>query len=129
MTFISRMDDMEALIAASALCLLPVNSLFAKMDIPLVLLEALREQVPIVVSDHGPLPELVKQEVGLCVPTSDSAAFADAVLSLLDSPDRWRKMGRAGRELVCSQYAPEPMARRYEEVYDSLDTVARRRKK
>ena len=119
-SFFNEVDDMEALAAAAALVVLPADSLYAKMDIPLVLLEALREEVPIVVSDHGPLAELVSQPVGVAAPVGNANAFADAVSGLLGNPDRRRDMGKKGRELVLDRYTPETVSARYEKLYDEL---------
>lgn len=119
-TFVNEVGDMEALVAAATLTVLPADSLYAKMDIPLVLLESLREGVPIVVSDHGPLPELVESAVGVSVPANRSELFGQAVEKLLKSPQTLAEMGGAGQELVRATYGPETMARRYEALYDEL---------
>jgi len=118
--FFNEVSDMEALAAAVTLNVLPADSLYAKMDIPLVLLESLREEVPVVVSDHGPLKELLEREVGASVPTGDHNAFSEAVIDLLGSGDRCRAMGREGRRLVEEVYSPGPVGAKYEELYDSL---------
>ncbi len=118
--FLSQVEDMPALIAAAAVQVLPVDTLYAKMDIPQVLLESLREGVPIVVSDFGPLPELLEQPVGLKIPVGDAAALAEAVVRLVGNESLRNEMGQAGRELVARTYSPEGMARRYEEIYNEL---------
>lgn len=119
-SFLNEVDDMEALAAAVAINVLPADSLYAKMDIPLVLLESLREGVPIVVSDHGPLPELMERDVGRCVATGDSEALAGAVVELMKSAELRRSLGDNGRQLVRDIYSPAPVAAAYEELYDSL---------
>lgn len=119
-TFLNDVEDMEALVAASVLTVLPADSLYAKMDIPLVLLESLREGVPIVVSDHGPLPELVEEPVGVSVASGKAEPFGLAVKELLESPLVVARMGEAGQKLVRTTYSPEAMARHYEALYDEL---------
>lgn len=118
--FLSQIDDMPALIAAAAVQVLPVDTLYAKMDVPLVLLESLREGVPIVVSDFGPLPELLDEPVGLKVPVGDAVALAKAVVELVRNESLRGDMGAAGQQLVAGRYSPEGMAGRYEEIYDEL---------
>ena len=119
-TFVNEVDDMEALAAAVDLNILPADSLYAKMDIPLVLLESLREGVPVIVSDHGPLPELMDRDVGRCVPTGDSEALAAAVKELMEDAELRRTLGENGRQLVREVYSPAPVAAAYEDLYDSL---------
>ena len=119
-TFVNQVADMEALVAAATLTVLPADSLYAKMDIPLVLLESLREGVPIVVSDHGPLPELVESAVGVSVPSNKVEPFGQAVLKLMNSLQTLADMGAAGQDLVRTTYSPDTMARRYEALYDEL---------
>jgi phosphatidylinositol alpha-1,6-mannosyltransferase len=118
--FPSQAEDMPALIAAAVAQVLPVDTLFAKMDVPLVLLESLREGVPIVVSDFGPLPELLDEPVGLKIPVGDADALAEAVVRLVQDESLRDEMGQAGRELVAKTYSPAGMARRYEEIYNEL---------
>lgn len=119
-TFVNEVDDMEALVAASSLTVLPVDSLYAKMDIPLVLLESLREGVPLVVSDHGPLPELAENGAAATVPAGDADAFARTVVDLVGSPDKLAHMGAQGRSFVSSRFNPTAMAQAYETLYDKL---------
>lgn len=118
--FHNEVDDMEALAAAVTLNVLPADTLYAKMDIPLVLLESLREGVPVVVSDHGPLSELLDRDVGIKVSTGDAGDFAQAVTTLLLDEDALRAKGDKGRKLVHEVYAPKIVGAAYEELYDEL---------
>jgi glycosyltransferase involved in cell wall biosynthesis len=118
--FHNEVDDMEALAAAVTLNVMPADSLYAKMDIPLVLLESLREGVPVVVSDHGPLAELLDRDVGAAVPTGDAEAFGDAVAGLLQDEAARNAKGETGRKRVRETYAPAPVAAAYEALYDDL---------
>src|SRR3954449_12141325 len=60
--------------------------------------EAMGCEVPVVASDAGGLPEVVEDGVtGLVVPRGDVPALASAIGSLLDDPERRRRMGAAGR--------------------------------
>jgi len=63
--------------------------------------ESLAMERPVVVTDVGGNREIVRHgETGLVVPPLDPAAFADAVLRLLDDPVEAAEMGRRGRRLV-----------------------------
>jgi glycosyltransferase involved in cell wall biosynthesis len=118
--FHNEVEDMEALAAAVTLNVLPADTLYAKMDIPLVLLESLREGVPVVVSDHGPLSELLDRDVGAKVSTGNADEFAQAVTTLLADEGALRIKGESGRKMVQEVYAPKIVGAAYERIYDEL---------
>jgi len=118
--FFNELERIHHLVAAATVQVLPAESLFAKMDIPLVLLESLREEVPVVIADVLPLAELLERPVGLAVSPEAPARLAEAVLELLDSPDRRRDMGREGRALARRVYDAPVVAAAYERLYDEL---------
>jgi glycosyltransferase involved in cell wall biosynthesis len=83
----------------------------------LAALEALACGVPVIASDVGGLPEVVRHgETGLLVPPGDPAALAAAVASLLDDEPRRQRLGQAGREDAVARFAPEPAVLAYERV-------------
>ncbi|MGH9517612.1 MAG: glycosyltransferase [Terriglobales bacterium] len=83
--------------------------------------EASACELPVVVSDVGGLPEVVKAGVtGFVVPPRDPQAIAAAFLSLLENDELRNEMGRAGRRLVVENYEWLENAGRMERVYDSV---------
>ena len=118
--FFNELERIQHLVAAATVQVLPAESLYAKMDIPLVLLESLREEVPIVIADILPLAELLERPAGLAIPPEAPAQLAEAVLELLGSPDRRRNMGREGRAMVRRIYDAPVVAAAYERLYDEL---------
>jgi glycosyltransferase involved in cell wall biosynthesis len=89
------------------------------------LLEAMAAGRPIVATDVGGNSEVVVDgETGLLVPAADPGQMAGAILKLLQAPEMAQEMGAAGRRRVTLQYRVEVMARRIEELYESL--LARR---
>lgn len=59
-------------------------------------------------------------ETGVYVPSGDIGAFADAVESLLDDPDRRAELGRAARQRVSSELDWRAQAQAYVSVYDRV---------
>ena len=112
---LGTVSDMPGLIASAAAVLFPARTLHAKTDVPLVLLEAWRESVPVLVSDLPPLIELV-DGVTPALPL-DAAAWTDAVRRLPVSAAAW---GRAGRVRLDERYQARRCAARYEEIYRQL---------
>lgn len=118
--FVRQVDDMFALIASAAVQWMPADSLYAKMDIPIVLLESLAFGVPIIVSDSGALPEILQQPAGVKVKTGDVQGLADSLATLIESPQTRRDYGEAGVHLAETAFSPLNMAKKYEQVYEEL---------
>lgn len=88
---------------------------------PNVVLEAMASAVPVVATDvHGTAELVVDQETGLLVPPGEPAPLAEALLGLLESPERAAAMGRRGRQRVEEHFSMEAMVRRNEELYRRL---------
>jgi glycosyltransferase involved in cell wall biosynthesis len=65
-------------------------------------------------------------ETGLLVPVRDSAALAEAILTLLNDPERRRRMGRAGRTRAVRDFSREVIWEGYIGLYRELLEQARR---
>jgi len=72
---------------------------------PLVLMEALVEERPVVAADVGSVAEVLSNgECGTVVPAEDPAAMAAAVVALTADPETARAQARRGSERVRSHY-------------------------
>lgn len=81
--------------------------------IPVVLMEALSQAVPIVSTAVTGIPELVRDQVtGRLVPERDSAAMASALLEILRDRERAASMVAAGQTLVAQEFSREVNVRR-----------------
>ena len=66
---------------------------------PLVVIEALHSDVPLVATAVGGVPELVDDDVtGLLVPPNDSSALAKALNRILNDPSLGARLSAAGRQ-------------------------------
>ena len=66
-----------------------------------VLKEAMAMGMPVVSTLHGGIPELVQDGIsGFLVPERDSEALAQKLGELIEHPEKWPQMGRAGRAFV-----------------------------
>jgi glycosyltransferase involved in cell wall biosynthesis len=120
--WLGHRDDVRELLPALDVYLQP--SLAEPLG--LAIIEAMAVGLPVVASDVGGIPEVVVHgETGILVPPGDSAALADASIALLQDPAARRAMGRAGRQRVLREFAPEGQVARIESV---LARVARPRK-
>jgi colanic acid/amylovoran biosynthesis glycosyltransferase len=85
--------------------------------IPVVLMEAMASGLPVVSTHHSGIPELVADGVsGLLVPERDVEALTAALRQLVEHPERWAAMGRAGREVVAREYDADVLNERLVEL-------------
>jgi glycosyltransferase involved in cell wall biosynthesis len=85
----------------------------------MAILEALACGVPAVVSAECHFPEVAEVGAGEVVPL-EAAALAAAIGRVLADPDRRRKMGQAGRELVAVRFTWPRIAETSIETYRGL---------
>ncbi|NOQ22161.1 MAG: glycosyltransferase [Candidatus Aegiribacteria sp.] len=89
--------------------------------IPVVLMEAMAMGLQIVTTIHSGIPELVEEGVtGKLVPERDPIALENALRELLETPDEWSRMGRAGREKVESKFNSRKQVLKLVRYYDEL---------
>ncbi|MDW8339549.1 MAG: glycosyltransferase, partial [Thermoleophilia bacterium] len=93
----------------------------------LALLEAMLCARPIVAAAASAVPELVVDgETGLLVPPEDVEALAEAIVALLDDPERAAALGEAGRARANAELSVARMVERTLEVYaEILESAAR----
>lgn len=85
------------------------------------ILDALWCGVPVVASDTGGMPEVVRHEVnGLLVPPRDTAALAEAIVRLLKNPEETARYRRAARKTIESNYTVDSMVEGNIAVYRKL---------
>jgi colanic acid/amylovoran biosynthesis glycosyltransferase len=73
--------------------------------IPVVLMEALSQGLPVLSTQHSGIPELVQDgKFGFLVPERDVDALAEKLEYLIEHPELWPKMGRAGRDYVARHH-------------------------
>ena len=98
---------------------LPSDVAYAKMDYPLVLLEAMALARPVVVATGTPAAELA-EEGGAIAVAPDTEALAAALAPLLDNEAERARHGVAARNRAVSAFGRSRMAHDYELLYDAL---------
>lgn len=93
---------------------------------PFSVLEAMAAGVPVVATRVGGVPELVEEgRTGLLVPRRDPKALAAGVNELLAAPERARRMGAEGRQIVRERFPVERMVEGILDVYERVGRGAR----
>jgi glycosyltransferase involved in cell wall biosynthesis len=86
-----------------------------------VLIEAMAQEVPVVASRVGGIPEVVQDgREGYLVDPEDPGALAARVAELLDRPALRQALGRAGRRRAESSFSAEAHARAVAALYDRV---------
>lgn len=83
-------------------------------------IEAQAAGIPVVTTDHGGIRSGLGPGAAVVVPEGDDAALAGALTGLLDHPERWAEMGRAGREHVVEHLTTARTGERTAELYRSV---------
>ena len=88
---------------------------------PVAILEAQATGLPVISSYHADIPEVVVDgESALLAPERDVETLARHLEYLVEHPDVWGEMGRAGRKHVEQEYDVMVQVGKLEEIYDKL---------
>jgi len=89
--------------------------------IPVVLMEAFSNGLPIISTFHSGIPELIKDGIsGFLVPERDVDALKEKIMQLMLKPELRFQMARAGRECIESHYDIGKLNDRLVELYKGL---------
>jgi glycosyltransferase involved in cell wall biosynthesis len=84
---------------------------------PLVILEAMEYKLPIISTNEGGIPDIVKDgENGLICEKQNPDSLADCIAKLLDDEELRIKMGNAGYERLCREYTLQRFEHRMLEI-------------
>jgi glycosyltransferase involved in cell wall biosynthesis len=118
--FTGHRPDARALLPAFDVVVVPSRFEGA----PLVVIEAMQAGVPVVASDVGGTPELIRDgETGILVPPDDPDALAEALQRVRDDAALGARLATAARRVAVSRHTAAAMAGAYERHYRA--TLAR----
>jgi N-acetyl-alpha-D-glucosaminyl L-malate synthase BshA len=119
-SFLGKLDQIAPLLAAADLFLLPS----ASESFGLSALEALASGVPVVGTNAGGLPEVVRDgETGILCAVGDVPGMAAASLEILQHPARWAEMSKLAAEDARARFSRDAIVTQYESLYrQSLPT-------
>lgn len=111
-------EDMPALYAISDVCIYPST---ACEPFGLTMLEALASRKPMVVTNTGGMPEVIKDDVnGFVIPVKDFEALSSKVIQLLGNRGLRERLGYTGRQMIEQSFTKEIMTNNTLKVYRSL---------
>lgn len=115
-TIAREVPEFLRLVAAATAVLFPVDDLYGKVDLPIVLLEALGLGTPVLALDRGPLREL---EGALHLPW-DHDAWVAAAVRVCREPGFREHLTLAGKRAASTRFSAAQVAASYEAIYRSL---------
>lgn len=116
---IGFIDEIELCSYYASCDIFVFHSLYEAFGI--VLVEAMASGVPVVSTQVGAIPEVVRDKrTGILVQPSDSNALANAIIELIENENLRKKMGTEGRKIIEKEYNWENIAKKYENVYYNL---------
>ncbi|MCB9667273.1 MAG: glycosyltransferase family 4 protein [Myxococcales bacterium] len=118
-SWVGEVPDMRQTLLASDVLVLSSQTLYAKMDYPLVVLEAMSLERAVILAHGTPAAELA-QEGGAIAIEPNSDALTAAISALIEDDAYRRSLGEAARQLVLNKYDRATMAKSYEALYDRL---------
>jgi len=112
--FVGKQSDMSDLLAISDVLLLPSEL----ESFGLVALEAMACEVPVVATNVGGIPEVVRDGIdGFLHAVGDIDAMAQRCLSILTDADLRRNLGRAARDHATREFCASKIVLQYEDLY------------
>lgn len=84
---------------------------------PLVLLEAMKYELPCISTYEGAIPEIISNgQTGWIVPKNSSKELAEKMAWMIDHPEEAREMGRKGRERFLEKFTLEHFETNLQEI-------------
>ncbi|MDB4973207.1 MAG: hypothetical protein JWN48_1548 [Myxococcaceae bacterium] len=117
--FVGETARIHDLLACADVVALPSVDLYAKMDYPLVLLEAMSLERSVIVARGSAAEELAESGGALAV-APEVDALTHELRRLLDDSAARVRLGRAGASAVHREFTSVTMAAAYERLYDEL---------
>ena len=115
--FTGKRDDISQVLSMFDVFVLPS----VVEGTPLVILEAMAMEKPIVATDVGAVSEQIHDgETGVIVPPKNPKAIAEAVIYLLEHPKERIWMGEKGRERVKEMFSLERCVEEHKVLYKNM---------
>ncbi len=119
LAFLGERADVAEILAAADVFVLP--SLWE--GLPYAVIEAAAAGTPIVASDIDGVREVVRNgETGVLVPAGHPEKLADAIIGLVENPERARALADRARREIPPLYSVDRMIRETESLYLALPT-------
>jgi glycosyltransferase involved in cell wall biosynthesis len=112
--------------AASLLNAFDVLALSSRTEgTPMVVLEAMASETPIVATSVGGIPDMLSSAEALLVPSQDPRALATAIRAALGDRDASTERAARAHARLTAEFGMQPWLARYEALYRSIQPPSR----
>ena len=112
--FLGKIDNVAPLVGSADLFLLPTNA----ESFGLSALEALASGTPVIGTNVGGLPEVVKSgRTGVLCGVGDVDGMSQAAIDLLKDEKKWKAMSEAAIADARQRFSRDDIVKRYEDLY------------
>jgi len=112
-----KMEDIYNLADVS---LFPVRNMHGKFDVPLVVVEAMACEKPVIVSDIPILEEFTDQKNSVKIPKGDVSALTEAIIDFHSNSEKGAILGKQARAYVEQNFDIKNVSGQYAEIYNSI---------
>lgn len=116
--FVKDPKDVRNLISVSDIVVYPAIDTYEKHEIPMILLECMSMEKPVIVWDAEPINEIIKWNEGIKV--KNSLDMKKAILKFVDDKTLVSKTGKLARKRVVSDFNIIKTAEDYEKLYEDI---------
>ena len=89
--------------------------------LPISILEAMAQGIPVIASDVGGVRELVIAETGIVMNThAQPSDWAHQIIALLTDTEKSRKLGLSAKKRICEKFSFEETFRKTREIYERV---------
>ena len=109
--------DMPKLINTSDIVIFPVKKITSKLDIPMILLEALALKKPILLSENPLLKEILTHKAGYSLKIEK---FPETIKTLTQDTKTLKTLSKNCQTIIKENFDKEIMIEKYKKIYNSL---------
>ena len=88
--------------------------------LPMVILEAMTLNIPVVSMDVGGISEVINNDSGILVEQGNYDKFINELLNLKNNPNKIKAMGKESCNFIKLNYDADKIVKKVEEIYRNL---------
>jgi phosphatidylinositol alpha-1,6-mannosyltransferase len=111
---------MEKIYNLADVVIFPVENMKGKFDVPLVVIEAMACEKPVIISDLPILKEFANEQNSVTIETGNMNQLFEKILDIKENKSKYVEIGRNARKFVEENFDIKKVAEKYEEVYKNL---------
>ncbi|HMN19556.1 MAG TPA: glycosyltransferase family 4 protein, partial [Candidatus Moranbacteria bacterium] len=118
--FDSGKYDMGDIYNLADISLFPVANMHGKFDVPLVVIEAMACQKPVIISDIEILKEFSNEHNSVQIQKGNTEQLTRSIIELYNNREKRDLLGRNSRRYVEENFDINSVAKKYEEIYQNI---------